>query len=104
MFVGTVGTVLFRPYYLVVGVPTTGVAWLMNRNDLLWAPRFYSTETLLWCITLVGFASIARTVSQCSKGMRTAVLTAAIEIAELSVYAQLGLTPRLATGAYILSS
>ena len=104
MIVGTFGTVLLRPYYLVVGVPTTGVAWLMNRNDLLWAPRFYSTETLLWCITLVGFASIARTVSQCSKGMRTAVLTAAIGIAALSVSAQLGLTPWFARGAYLLRS
>ena len=62
MIVGTFGTILLRPYYLVIGVPTTVVAWLMNRNDLLWAPRFFSTEALLWCITLVGFASIARAV------------------------------------------
>ena len=67
MIIGTFGTVLLRPYYLVVGVPTTVIAWLMNRNDLLWAPRFFSTETLVWCITLVGFASIARTVSNSSK-------------------------------------
>src|SRR5439155_6505931 len=60
MIVGSFGTILLRPYYLVVGVLTTVVAWLMGRNDLLWAPRFFSTEALLWCITLVGFASIAR--------------------------------------------
>ena len=53
---------------------------------------------------MVGFASIARTVSQCSKGMRTAVLTAAIGIAALSVSAQLGLTPWFARGAYLLRS
>ena len=35
MIVGTFGTVLLRPYYLVVGIPTTVIAWLMNRNDLL---------------------------------------------------------------------
>ena len=104
MIVGTFGTVLLRPYYLVVGVPTTVVAWLMNRNDLLWAPRFFSTETLIWCITLVGFASIARTVSNSSKRMRTAVLTAAIVIAALAVCAQLALVPWFARGAYLLRS
>ena len=84
MIVGTFGTVLLRPYYLVVGIPTTVIAWLMNRNDLLWAPRFFSTETLVWCITLVGFASIARTVSNSSKQMRTTVLTAGIVITALA--------------------
>src|SRR5437867_9224781 len=91
MIVGTFGTVLLRPYYFVVGVPTTGVAWLMNRNDLLWAPRFAPTEALLWCVTLVGFASIVRTVSHCSKRMQTAVLTTAIAIAALSTCAQVTL-------------
>ena len=104
MIVGTFGTVLLRPYYLVVGVPTTVIAWLMNRNDLLWAPRFFSTETLVWCITLVGFASIARTVSNSSKQMRTAVLTAAIVITALAVCAQLALVPWFARGAYLLRS
>ena len=104
MIVGTFGTVLLRPYYLVVGVPTTVVAWLMNRNDLLWAPRFFSTEALLWCITLVGFASIARTVSNSSKRMRTAVLTTAIVIAALAASAQLALVPWFARGAYLLRS
>jgi uncharacterized membrane protein len=104
MIVGTFGTILLRPYYLVVGVVTTVVAWLVNRNDLMWAPRFFSTEALLWCITLVGFASIARTVSHCSKGMRTAVLTTAIGIAALSAAAQLALVPWFARGAYLLRS
>src|SRR6266480_2758320 len=84
MIVGTFGTVLLRPYYLVVGVPTTGVAWLMNRNDLLWAPRFFPAEALLWCITLVGFASVARAVPRSSKWMRTALFTTSIVIAALS--------------------
>ena len=44
MIVGTFGTILLRPYYLVLGLPTTVIAWLMNRNDLLWARRFFSTE------------------------------------------------------------
>src|SRR5436305_15252886 len=83
MIIGTFGTILLRPYYLVVGVPTTVVAWLMNRNDLLWSPRFAPTEALLWCVTLVGFASIVRTVSDCSKWMQTALLTTAIAIAAL---------------------
>jgi hypothetical protein len=104
MIVGTFGTVLLRPYYLVIGVPTTGVAWLMNRNDLLWAPRFFSTETLLWCVTLVGFASIARAGAHCSKRMRTALLAIAIGIAALSASAQLALVPWFARGAYLLRS
>src|SRR5205814_2799750 len=104
MIVGTFGTVLLRPYYLVVGVPTTGVAWLMNRNDLLWAPRFAPTEALLWCVTLVGFASIVRTVTHCSKRMQTAVLTTAIAIAALSTCAQVTLVPWFVRGAYLLRS
>src|SRR6266513_3147508 len=104
MIVGTFGTVLLRPYYLVVGVPTTGVAWLMNRNDLLWAPRFFPAEALLWCITLVGFASVARAVPRSSKWMRTALFTTSIVIAALSVSAQLALVPWFARGAYLLRS
>ena len=98
MIVGTFGTVLLRPYYLVVGVPTTGVAWLMNRNDLLWAPRFFPAEALLWCITLVGFASVARAVPRSSERMRTALFTTSIVIAALSVSAQLVLVPWFARG------
>lgn len=104
MIIGTFGTILLRPYYLVVGVVTTLVAWLMNRNDFLWPYRFFSTEALLWCVTLVGFASIARAVVGCSKGMRARVLTAAIVIAALAASAQLVLVPGVARGAYLLRS
>jgi uncharacterized membrane protein len=104
MIIGTFGMVLLRPYYLVVGVPTTVVAWLMNRNDLLWPPRFAPTEALLWCVTLVGFASIVRTVSDCSKWMQTTVLTTAIVIAALSTCAQVALVPWFVRGAYLLRS
>jgi hypothetical protein len=104
MVIGTFGTILLRPYYLAVGILTTLVAWLVNRNDLLWAPRFFSTETLLWCTTLVGFASIARTISHCSKSMRTAVLTAAIAIAVSATSAQLAIVPWFARSAYLLRS
>ena len=93
MIVGSFGTVLLRPYYLVVGVLTTIVAWLMDRNDLLWTPRFFSTEALLWCITLVGFASIARAAQYSSKSTRIAAVTTAIAIAALSIPAQLALVP-----------
>src|SRR5437660_9961370 len=95
MIVGRFGTVLLRPYYLVVGVLTTLVAWLMDRNDLLWTPRFFSTEALLWCVTLVGFASIARAAQYCSKWARTAAVTAAIAITGLSMVAQVGLVPHV---------
>lgn len=104
MIVGTFGTVLLRPYYLVVGVPTTLIAWLMNRNDFLLPYRFFPTATLLWCITLVGFASIARSLSNSSKQTRTAVLTAAIVIATLTIAAQFLLVPWYARGAYLLRS
>jgi hypothetical protein len=104
MIVGSMGTILLRPYYLVVGIPTTVVAWLMNQNDLLFARRFFPTQTLLWCITLVGFASIARTLSNSSKQTRTAVLTAAIVIATLAASAQFFLVPWFVRGAYLLRS
>jgi uncharacterized membrane protein len=104
MIVGTFGTILLRPYYLVVGIPTTLVAWLVNRNDLMWAPRFFLTEAVLWCITLVGFASIARTASRYSKGKRTALLTTAIGIAVLATCVQLALVPSFVRGAYLLRS
>lgn len=104
MIVGTFGTILLRPYYLIVGLPATLVAWLMNRNDFLWAYRFFSTATLLWCITLVGFASVVRTVSNCSKQMRVVLLTAAIVIATLAGSAQLALVPWFARSAYLLRS
>lgn len=104
MIVGTFGTILLRPYYLVVGVPATVVAWLVNRNDLMWAPRFFSTEALLWCIALVGFASIVRAVSDSSKQMQTAVRTTAIAIAVLSTCAQVALVPWFVRRAYLLRS
>src|SRR5438034_808245 len=104
MIVGSFGTILLRPYYLVVGVLTTVVAWLMARNDLMWAPRFFSTEALLWCITLVGLASVVRTVSHSGKRMQKAVLTTAIAIAALSTCAQVILVPWFARGAYLLRS
>jgi Zn-dependent protease with chaperone function len=76
----------------------------MNQNDLLFARRFFPTQTLLWCITLVGFASIARTLSNSSKQTRTAVLTAAIVIATLAASAQFFLVPWFVRGAYLLRS
>jgi hypothetical protein len=91
--IGSFGTILLRPYYLVVGVPTTLVAWLMHRNDLLWTPRFFSTEALLWCVTLVGFASIARAAQPRSKRTRTGAVTTAIAITGLSMAAQATLVP-----------
>jgi len=105
MIIGTFGTIFLRPYYLVVGIPTTLIAWLVNRNDLLWAPRFFSTEALLWCITLVGFASIARTVSRSSNWTRAVVLAGGIAIAAVAGSAQLTLLPVwFPRAAYLLHS
>jgi uncharacterized membrane protein len=103
IIVGSFGTILLRPYYLVPGVVTTLVAWLVNRNDFLWTPRLYPTEALLWCVSLVGFASIARAVTLDRKWARIAVLTAAVAIAALSATAQLALVPK-AREAYLLRS
>jgi len=103
MLVGSFGTILLRPYYLVAGVVTTLVAWLVNLNDLLWAPRFYPTEALLWCITLVGFASVARAVTLETRWARAAVVAAAVVVATISGAAQLALVPD-ARNAYLLSS
>ncbi len=101
MVVGSFGMILLRPYYLIPGVLTTLVAWL--RNDLLWAPRFYPTETLLWCVTLVGFASVARAVTLDTRRARTAVVAAAVVIVGISGAAQLALVSK-ARSAYLLRS
>jgi uncharacterized membrane protein len=103
MLAGSFGMVLLRPHYLIAGLPTTLVAWLKNQNDLLWAPRFYSTAALLWCITVVGFASIARGVTFDKQFVRAAALAAAILVVTLSVFNQLALVP-VARNAYLLRS
>jgi hypothetical protein len=102
--VGSFGTILLRPYYFVIGVPTTVVAWLMNQNDLLWARRFFPTQTLVWCVTLLGFASIARVAKSGEQWIRATLLTAAIVIATLAISAQLVLVPWFVRGAYLLRS
>jgi hypothetical protein len=113
MVVGSFGMILLRPYYLIPGVLTTAVAWFRNdflphylipdvsttllawlRNDLLWAPRFYPTETLLWCVTLVGFASLVRTITLGRRNARAMALTAATVIAAIAALAQLALVPK----------
>jgi predicted membrane protein DUF2079 len=103
MIVGSFGTILLRPYYLLIGVVTTWVAWFRNRNDLLWPPRFATTETLLWCVTLLGFASIARAVTLEKRWTQAGALMFAIVVAAMSVYAQLTLVPN-ASKAYLLRS
>jgi hypothetical protein len=103
LIVGSFGTVLLRPCYLVIGIPTTLVAWLRNLNELLWAPRFFPTEATLWCITLVGFALIAHTVTLATRRTRAIVLAAAVVIAAVSASAQLALVPQ-ARSAYLLRS
>jgi hypothetical protein len=103
MIVGSFGAILLRPYYLLVGVITTLVAWVVGQNDLLWAPRFFPTEALIWCITLVGLASIVRATKSLRAWARTAMLTVSIAVAAVSASAQLALVPR-ARGAYLLRS
>jgi uncharacterized membrane protein len=104
MVVGSFATILLRPYYLILGLPTTLVAWLMNQNDLLsWAPRLYSTAAFLWCVTLVGFASIARGITLDKRWGQAAVLAAAVAVIALSAFDQLSLVPT-ARNAYLLRS
>ncbi|PYI95756.1 MAG: hypothetical protein DME98_15240 [Verrucomicrobia bacterium] len=103
MLVGSFGTILLRPWFLVLGIPTTVVAWMKNRNDLLWAPRFFPTAALLWCITLVGFALIVRIIPYSSKWTRAAMVAVTIAIAAFSAFAQLALVPP-ARSAYLLRS
>ena len=62
-----------------------------------------ATETLLWCVTLVGFASIARAVILETRSARALVLAAAALIAAASATAQLVLAPQ-ARHAYLLRS
>ncbi len=104
MIVGSFGTILLRPYYLIVGVPATLVPWLVDRNDLLWAPRFFPTEALLWCVVLVVFASLMRYVTSFQRQSKILLSTAAAAIVAASTAAQLGLVPEFARGAYFLRS
>jgi|SRR5215469_3666098 len=104
MIAGSLGTILLRPYYLIVGLPATGVAWLMHRSDLLRAPRFFLTETLLWCVTLVGCASIARIAMSNDRPSRNVIFSIAVAIVVLSASAQLAVVPKFAREAYLLRS
>jgi uncharacterized membrane protein len=103
MLVGSFGTVLLRPYYLLAGLPTTLVAWLKDQGDLLWAPRFYSTAALLWCVTLVGFASIVRGITLEKRWGQVVALVTAVTVTVLSVFDQLALVP-VTRNAYLLHS
>ena len=103
LLIGSFGTILLRPYYLIPGLATTLVAWLKNQNDLLWAPRFYSTEALLWCVTLVGFASIARGITFHKRSGQAAASATAVGVIMLSAFDQLALVP-IARNAYLLRS
>ena len=104
--VGSFGTILLRPYYIVIGLPTTVVAWLVHGarrgDDLLWPARFFTTEAFLWCVTLLGFASIARVSTSGDRRSRAVVFAAAIVIVALSALAQLTLMPTYVRGAYLL--
>jgi len=106
--VGSFGTILLRPCYIVIGLPTTVVAWLVHgarrADDLLWPPRFSPVEALLWCVTLVGFASIVRLSMSAERRTRIIILAAAIAVAVLSAFAQLGFVPKYAREAYFLRS
>jgi len=93
MILGSFGMILLRPHYLIAGVLATLIAWLMKRNDLLWTPRFYPTEALLWCVTLVGLASIVRAITLDRRWAWVAVLVTAIAITALFATAQLALVP-----------
>ena len=101
MMIGSLGTILFRPFYLIVGLPATLVAWLKYQNDLLWAPRFYSTAALLWCVTLLGFASIMRAIAFERRMGPTAALATVLGIIAFCAFAQLDLLPT-ARNAYVL--
>jgi uncharacterized membrane protein len=103
MLVGSFGMILLRPYYLIAGLLTTLVAWLKNQNDLLWAPRFYSTAVLLWCVTLVGFASTARGITFHKRWCLAAAFATAVGVIMLSAFDQLALVP-VARNAYLLRS
>ena len=89
-----------------LAVPRTGRAdEIKDGRDLLWAPRFYSTAALLWCVTLVGFASVTRAITFDRRWAQAqaAVLATAIAVIALCAFDQLGLVPT-ARNAYLLHS
>jgi len=78
--------------------PDNLVAWLMDRNDLLWTPRFFD-EALLWCVTLVGLASIARAARLLQQmGANSGGYGGKCKSQDLSMVAQVALVPHVVTG------
>jgi uncharacterized membrane protein len=103
MLVGSFGMIVLRPYYLPVGVVTTLVAWLINRGDLLWAPRFHLALAFLWTATLVAFASLVRMSRSTARQTRQTIAVITVIIVALSTFAQFELVPQ-AREAYFLRS
>jgi hypothetical protein len=62
VIVGSFGLVLLRPHAIAIGLPFTLVPWLMQ-DELLWPPRFAPSLAFIGCASVLGFASLSRTVS-----------------------------------------
>ena len=54
---GTFGLIVVRPHWLVLGVATTLISWLVQ-DDLLWAPRFAPSLAFFQIVACLAFASV----------------------------------------------
>jgi hypothetical protein len=57
------GLVLLRPHALLIGLPLTLVAWLMQ-DRISWVVRFAPSLAWAWCCALLGFAALWRFVTR----------------------------------------
>jgi hypothetical protein len=55
-FAITCGTIILRPQFLILGLVTSVVAWLMQ-DDLMWAPRLAPSLAFFQVTAAIGFAS-----------------------------------------------
>jgi hypothetical protein len=59
----TYGLVALRPWALLLGLPLTLVAWLMDDPVTWWPTRFAPSLAYAWCLSLLGFATLWRFVA-----------------------------------------
>jgi hypothetical protein len=59
----TYGLVVLRPWALLLGLPLTLVAWLMQDTVTWWSARFAPSLAFAWALSLLGFATVWRFVA-----------------------------------------
>lgn len=80
---GSFGLVALRPHVLVLGLPLTVTAWLMD-DSILWPPRFAPSLAFAWCTGLLGLGSLERLLEG-SRPRRTRAALALVSAATVAL-------------------